>query len=303
MDPLLVISNSGAGTSDEESLQAALAILRTHTDVEVQATSNPGELNSALHRAGSRRIVVAGGDGSLHAVVTTLYRRNDLKSAVLGILPLGTGNDFARANDIPLDIEEAAQVLVDGAPRADRPHRGRGRRDRGQQRARRRRRPGQPQGRQVEGPAALGRRRQGQPRQAGLPDRRRAGRGEAAVHPGRRRGRRRDGRRHGPADPDGRRRQRRPGRRRHRAHAARRPARRHGRRHGVPRDRPAGQVRVRRQADDRQAPRARRRDLSPRLHRLGVGRGVLVQRRRRDLRTRAAPHLAGRACGVLPGRR
>jgi len=117
MDPLLVISNSGAGTSDEESLKAALRLLRSHTDVEVQATSDPGELNSALHRAGSRRIVVAGGDGSLHAVVTTLYRRNELKSAVLGILPLGTGNDFARTNDIPLDVEEAAQVLVDGRPR------------------------------------------------------------------------------------------------------------------------------------------------------------------------------------------
>ncbi|MBJ7356975.1 MAG: diacylglycerol kinase [Nocardioides sp.] len=113
-----MISNADAGPADEESLQAALALLRTHADVEVQATSNPGELNGALHRAGSRRIVVAGGDGSLHAVVTTLYRRNELKNAVLGILPLGTGNDFARANDIPLDVEEAAQVLVDGAPRA-----------------------------------------------------------------------------------------------------------------------------------------------------------------------------------------
>ena len=117
MDPLLVITNRDAGPADEESLQRALAVLRSHTSVEVQATSNPGELNSALHRAGSRRIVVAGGDGSLHAVVTTLYRRNDLKGAVLGILPLGTGNDFARTNDIPLDVEEAAQVLVDGAPR------------------------------------------------------------------------------------------------------------------------------------------------------------------------------------------
>ena len=87
MDPLLVITNSDAGTADEESLQKALKVLRSHTSVEVQATSNPGELNSALHRAGSRRIVVAGGDGSLHAVVTTLYRRNDLKNAVLGILP------------------------------------------------------------------------------------------------------------------------------------------------------------------------------------------------------------------------
>ncbi|GAB3247713.1 diacylglycerol/lipid kinase family protein [Nocardioides dilutus] len=117
MDPLLVISNADAGPADEESLSAALTLLRAHADVEVQATSNPGELNGALHRAGSRRIVVAGGDGSLHAVITTLYRRNELKSAVLGILPLGTGNDFARTNDIPLDVEEAAQVLVDGAPR------------------------------------------------------------------------------------------------------------------------------------------------------------------------------------------
>jgi diacylglycerol kinase (ATP) len=118
MDPLLVITNSDAGDGDEESLRKALKVLRSHTSVEVQATSNPGELNSALHRAGSRRIIVAGGDGSLHAVVTTLYRRNDLKNAVLGILPLGTGNDFARTNEIPLEIEEAAQVLVSGKPRA-----------------------------------------------------------------------------------------------------------------------------------------------------------------------------------------
>jgi diacylglycerol kinase family enzyme len=61
--------------------------------------------------------VVAGGDGSLHAVVSTLYRRNDLKGAVLALLPLGTGNDFARANDIPLDVEEAARTIVEGRVR------------------------------------------------------------------------------------------------------------------------------------------------------------------------------------------
>jgi diacylglycerol kinase (ATP) len=118
MDPLLVISNADAGTADEESLATALGVLREHCSVEVQATSRPGELDSALHRAGSRRIVVAGGDGSLHAVVAALYRRNDLNDAVLGLLPLGTGNDFARANGIPLDIEEAANVICTGTPRA-----------------------------------------------------------------------------------------------------------------------------------------------------------------------------------------
>jgi diacylglycerol kinase (ATP) len=117
MDPLLVITNSDAGNSDEESLRQALGVLRGSASVEVQATSNPGELDGVLHRAGSRRIIVAGGDGSLHAVIAALHRRNDLKNAVLGLLPLGTGNDFARGTGIPLDIAEAALVILEGKPR------------------------------------------------------------------------------------------------------------------------------------------------------------------------------------------
>lgn len=117
VDPLLVITNSGAGTSDEENLERALSALRPHTSVEVEATSEPGELDGVLHRAGSRTIVIAGGDGSLHAVVRALHKRNDLGKNVLGLLPLGTGNDFARNLGLPLDPEQAAQVLVDGSPR------------------------------------------------------------------------------------------------------------------------------------------------------------------------------------------
>jgi diacylglycerol kinase (ATP) len=118
VDPLLVITNSDAGTSDEETLGAALAVLRSRASVEVQGTSNPGELDGVLHRAGSRRIVVAGGDGSLHAVIAALHRRNELKSAVVGLLPLGTGNDFARGVGIPLAIEEAAAVVLADKPRS-----------------------------------------------------------------------------------------------------------------------------------------------------------------------------------------
>ena len=117
VEPLLVITNDDAGTADDESLRAALATLRERCSVEVQATSQPGELDGVLHRAGSRRIVVAGGDGSLHAVVAALYRRHELDHAVVGLLPMGTGNDFARTLQIPLDLEEAAQVILDGAVR------------------------------------------------------------------------------------------------------------------------------------------------------------------------------------------
>jgi len=117
MDPLLVITNSDAGPADDEALERALAVLRAECSVEVQTASRPGELDGVLHRAGSRTIVVAGGDGSMHTVVAALYRRHDLKSAVLGLLPLGTGNDFARANGIPLDMEEAARTLLHGTVR------------------------------------------------------------------------------------------------------------------------------------------------------------------------------------------
>ncbi|MFZ2013092.1 MAG: YegS/Rv2252/BmrU family lipid kinase [Nocardioides sp.] len=117
MDPLLVITNADAGTADEESLEAALAILRESCSVEVQATSKPGQLDGVLHRAASRRIVVAGGDGSLHAVVAALHRRHDLTDAVVGLIPMGTGNDFARSLEIPLDVEEAARVVVNGKVR------------------------------------------------------------------------------------------------------------------------------------------------------------------------------------------
>lgn len=116
MKPLLVITNSDAGSSDEATLEAAMAVLRDAASVEVAATSDPGELDGVLHRAASRRIVVAGGDGSMHAVVAALHRRNELGGKEIGLIPLGTGNDFARGNDIPLDPEAAAEVVLHGVP-------------------------------------------------------------------------------------------------------------------------------------------------------------------------------------------
>ena len=117
MDPLLLITNSDAGTTDAESVECALEVLRKATDVEVAATSNPGELDGVLHRRGGRRVVVAGGDGSLHAVVAALHRRQELADTVVGLIPLGTGNDFARGADIPLEPEEAARLVVEGEVR------------------------------------------------------------------------------------------------------------------------------------------------------------------------------------------
>ena len=114
MEPVLLIVNADAGTTDADRLEEALDVLRASTDVEVAKTSDQGELDGVLHRRGGRRIVVAGGDGSLHAIVAALHRRHELADAVIGLLPLGTGNDFARGNGIPLEPAEAAELIVSG---------------------------------------------------------------------------------------------------------------------------------------------------------------------------------------------
>jgi diacylglycerol kinase (ATP) len=117
VEPLLLITNADAGGGQDDALEVALGVLREDADVEVASTGNPGELDGVLHRAGCRSIVVAGGDGSLHAVVSALHRRHELSERTLGLIPLGTGNDFARTLGIPLDPGEAAAALVNGKPR------------------------------------------------------------------------------------------------------------------------------------------------------------------------------------------
>lgn len=117
VDSLLVIANSEAGSDDQEALEAALTVLRGGASVDLCQTASADELDDVLAQAGSRRIVIAGGDGSLHAVISALHRRNQLEDTVVGLLPLGTGNDFARGLEIPLDSEAAARVVLVGEPR------------------------------------------------------------------------------------------------------------------------------------------------------------------------------------------
>ena len=60
---------------------------------------------------GTDRIVVAGGDGSVHEAVNGIMRSK--REARLGVIPTGTGNDFAKACGIPLKWEDATRLLAD----------------------------------------------------------------------------------------------------------------------------------------------------------------------------------------------
>jgi len=62
-------------------------------------------------RAGEPRLVIAaGGDGTVGSVAGRLAGADN----VLGVLPLGTGNDFARSLDLPLNPRRAAEQLATG---------------------------------------------------------------------------------------------------------------------------------------------------------------------------------------------
>ncbi len=118
MQRLLVLVNRAAGTTDDDSVEAALALLRSGADVTVAATADADELLRTLKGRGDRRPVVVGGDGSVHAAVSALDAVGGLApEEPLGIVPLGTGNDLAQALGLPLDPEESAAVVLAGTPR------------------------------------------------------------------------------------------------------------------------------------------------------------------------------------------
>ncbi|MDI3541046.1 MAG: hypothetical protein PWP66_584 [Thermosediminibacterales bacterium] len=82
-------------------------------DCESYFTKAPGHASSlakALEIKGFQKIIVMGGDGTLHEVVNGL----DTENIVLSIIPAGTGNDFCRLLGIPLNPQIAAKTLFEG---------------------------------------------------------------------------------------------------------------------------------------------------------------------------------------------
>lgn len=117
MASTVVILNPEAGSV--KNVGAVVRRIRHLPDVEVRLSTRKGDAvrfaRTAL-RNGCEMIVAAGGDGTLNEVVNGI---GATKSHVrLGLIPLGTGNDFARTLGLPTDLDEAIAVLAAGHTRA-----------------------------------------------------------------------------------------------------------------------------------------------------------------------------------------
>jgi len=121
--PLHVILNpnsaNGRGRRIRPRLEAALQAAGIAYDIsETRAPGHGRGLASELRQSSPERLLVVGGDGTIHEVVNGL-----LESGVVGlpatppdlaILPMGTGNDFNRMIRAPKGVDGAIRVLEEG---------------------------------------------------------------------------------------------------------------------------------------------------------------------------------------------
>ena len=77
-----------------------------------QRTGDACKYARSLSQAGGQKFIVVGGDGTLNEVVSGL---SDPSVCTLGLIPAGTGNDFAAAVNIPRGIR-ALGLILDGTP-------------------------------------------------------------------------------------------------------------------------------------------------------------------------------------------
>jgi diacylglycerol kinase (ATP) len=111
---VLVANGSASGVGHSRTaLDAARWALRTSgASIETHLTESVAELNEESPAFQDRRVVLLGGDGTLHAAANLPFGPPEL-----ALLPAGRANNVARALGIPLDLAEAAKLAASGVAR------------------------------------------------------------------------------------------------------------------------------------------------------------------------------------------
>lgn len=109
-------SGSGAGRRVRAELEAALHARRVAFSVEMtRGRGHAVELAESAVRQGVPIVVAAGGDGTVHEVINGLMRAGG--RTVLGLIPIGTGNDFVKVIPGTRRRSDAYDTLARGSVR------------------------------------------------------------------------------------------------------------------------------------------------------------------------------------------
>ena len=111
--PLFLNPVAGRGRAGRHADDIARLFESHGIDVSIISSSALGDLERQVFEFASESddpFVVAGGDGSVHEAVNGLLRADGTNA--FGLIPIGTGNDFAKACTIPLDWQSAVGLLA-----------------------------------------------------------------------------------------------------------------------------------------------------------------------------------------------
>ncbi|EKN3438150.1 TPA: lipid kinase YegS [Yersinia enterocolitica] len=112
---LLILNGKEAGNQD---VRNAVRNLRDEGVIlHVRVTWEQGDAKRYVDEAAVlavETIIAGGGDGTINEVASALMALPESNRPSLGILPLGTANDFATSCSIPLQIDNALQLAIKG---------------------------------------------------------------------------------------------------------------------------------------------------------------------------------------------
>jgi diacylglycerol kinase (ATP) len=120
----LVVANpiSGQGRAMHHRHEIEAVLQRHGLAFDFAISEHPGHAVDLVARAvegGCRHVLAVGGDGTVNECANGIFRQQAAPTAevTLGVMPIGTGNDWARTHGVPKDYAGVAALMADGASR------------------------------------------------------------------------------------------------------------------------------------------------------------------------------------------
>lgn len=117
-DTVILNPIAGRGAGHKLAPQITSWLREFGYDFELATSSGPGHARSLARDAairGAKTVVAVGGDGTSNEVLNGLLEADTAPDTpALGVLPIGTGNDFAFGAGLSLDLRTACQVIARG---------------------------------------------------------------------------------------------------------------------------------------------------------------------------------------------